>query len=179
MKINSNIPHMIRCNVNRRYIARLKLPAILLGAFVFGSVCGKLTFFLNQTEPQVQETSAEATGWGLSFQEEGKRPVGNASPEELKQYDAYYAADTEDKVIYLTFDCGYENGNTPAILDALNKHQVSATFFVVGNFISDEPELIRRMAEEGHTVGNHTFTHPNMSKISEKAAFVTFPGFPA
>ncbi len=57
--------------------------------------------------------------WGLSFPEEGKPPVANATFEELKQYDAYYAKDTEEKVIYLTFDCGFENGNTPAILDAL------------------------------------------------------------
>ena len=119
----------------------------------------------------VLETSVESSGWGLSFQEKGKRPSGNASIEDLKKYNAYYAADTEEKVIYLTFDCGYENGYTPAILDALKKHQVSATFFVVGNFVTDQPELIKRMTEEGHTVGNHTFSHPDMSRISSKEAF--------
>ena len=67
----------------------------------------------------------------LSFQEEGKTPVGNASIQELASMDAYYAQDTSEKVLYLTFDAGYENGNTPAILDALKKHQVKATFFVV------------------------------------------------
>ncbi len=59
-----------------------------------------------------------ADNWGLSFQEEGKTPVGNATIEELRQYDAYYAQDTDEKKIYLTFDCGYENGNTEPILDA-------------------------------------------------------------
>lgn len=156
--------------LNRKYIRRLKLPAILLGAFVLGSVTGKITSAINK-ETQALETSADSSNWGLSFQEEGKKPVGNATMEDLKQYDAYYAADTEDKIIYLTFDCGYENGNMPAILDALKKHQVSATFFVVGNFISDQPDLIKRMVTEGHTVGNHTFTHPDMSKISTKEAF--------
>lgn len=109
--------------------------------------------------------------WGLSFPVEGQPPVGNATMEELKAYNAFYAASTEEKVIYLTFDAGYENGNTPAILDALKKHSVPATFFVVGNFISTSPDLIKRMVAEGHTVGNHTYTHPNMSKISTQETF--------
>lgn len=109
--------------------------------------------------------------WGLGFSEEGKRPVGNASIEELKKYNAYYAADTNDKILYLTFDAGYENGNMPQILSALKKHDVSATFFVVGNFISGQPELIKQMVEEGHTIGNHTMTHPNMAKIADKNSF--------
>ena len=75
------------------------------------------------------------------------------------------------QVIYLTFDAGFENGNTPAILDALKKHNVPATFFVVGTFISSNPDLIKRMVEEGHTVGNHTYHHPDMSQISTQEAF--------
>ena len=75
------------------------------------------------------------------------------------------------KKIYLTFDCGYENGNTPLILDALKKHQAPAVFFVVGNFISDNPDLIKRIVSEGHIVGNHTMTHPDMSGISSLDAF--------
>ena len=112
-----------------------------------------------------------AENWGLSFQGEGKVPVGNASFNELQQYHAYYAQKTDKKVIYLTFDCGYENGNTPAILDALKKHEAPATFFVVGNFISENQELIKRMEAEGHIVGNHTMTHPDMSKISTQESF--------
>ncbi len=115
--------------------------------------------------------SSAAENWGLSFQEEGQPPVANATKEELAQYDAYYAGDTEEKVIYLTFDCGYENGNTPAILDALKKHGVSAAFFVVGNFVSDNPELLRQMLAEGHTVGNHTAHHPDMSAIADMESF--------
>jgi peptidoglycan-N-acetylmuramic acid deacetylase len=137
---------------------------ILAAAFLVGSAVGK-GVSLYQSQAAAASSSA-GTGWGLSFQEEGKRPVGNATIEELKEYNAYYAQDTEEKVIALTFDAGYENGNTPAILDALKKHGVSATFFVVGNFVKDNPDLIKRMAEEGHTVGNHTMTHPDMSKIS-------------
>ena len=116
-------------------------------------------------------TLSSEGNWWLSFQEEGKRPVGNATIEELAQYNAFFAEDTEEKKIYLTFDAGFENGNTPAILDALKKHQAPATFFVVGNFISENKDLIKRMETEGHIVGNHTMTHPDMSKISTKESF--------
>ena len=74
-------------------------------------------------------------------------------------------------MIYLTFDAGYENGNTEPILEALKKHNVSATFFVVGHYLESAPELIKRMVEEGHTVGNHTYHHPDMSQISDTASF--------
>ena len=116
------------------------------------------------------ETAADGN-WGLSFPEEGQQPTANASMAELEKFDTYYAQDTSEKRIYLTFDCGYENGNTPAILDALKKHKAPGTFFAVGNFVSDNPELIKRMAEEGHVVGNHTFSHPDMSKISTQETF--------
>lgn len=121
--------------------------------------------------PEAVTTASGSNSWGLSFQEEGKRPVGNASMEELAPYDAYFAKDTQEKKIYLTFDCGYENGNTPLILDALQKHNAKATFFVVGNFIKDNPNLVKEMIAEGHTVGNHTLTHPDMSGISSMGGF--------
>ena len=114
--------------------------------------------------------SAEGN-WGLSFQEDGQPPVANATFEDLAQYDAFYAQDTDEKIMYLTFDCGYENGNTGIILDSLKKHGVSATFFVVGTYIESEPELIKRMTEEGHTVGNHTWHHPDMSQIASMDSF--------
>jgi peptidoglycan-N-acetylmuramic acid deacetylase len=109
--------------------------------------------------------------WGLGFGAEGQPPSGMATPQELKKYDAYYIGDTEQKVIYLTFDAGYENGYTPAILDALKKHKVKVTFFLVGNYVATQPELIKRMLEEGHQVANHTYSHPNMSGISTQSAF--------
>ena len=109
--------------------------------------------------------------WGLGFGTEGKPPTGNASAEELKKYNAYFIGDTTQNTIYLTFDCGYENGNTEPILDALKKHDVKATFFVVGNFLETSPEIVKRMIAEGHTVGNHTYHHLDMSSISSMDAF--------
>lgn len=158
-----------------RFLRRLKnsfflrFLLLMVTAFILGSMLGVFTGQI----PRSQETSsaAQSTGWGLSFQEEGKRPAGNASIDDLKQYNAYYASDTDQKIIYLTFDAGYENGNTPAILDALKKHQAPAVFFVVGNFLKDNPDLIRRILADDHIIGNHTMTHPDLPQISSMDAF--------
>lgn len=117
------------------------------------------------------ETIAENTNWGLSFKEDGKPPTGNASVADLAKHNSYYIGDTSKNTIYLTFDAGFENGNTGKILDALKKHNVKATFFLVGNYIETSPELVKRMVDEGHTVGNHTYSHPDMSKISDEESF--------
>ena len=74
-------------------------------------------------------------------------------------------------MLYLTFDAGYENGCTESILDVLKTQEVPAAFFMVGNYIEKNADLVRRMVEEGHTGGNHTMHHYDMSKISDKAAF--------
>jgi len=116
-------------------------------------------------------TASEITNWGLSFQNKGKSPIGNATPEHLKKYNSYYIGDTDEKVIYLTFDAGFENGYTPTILDTLKKHNIKAAFFLVGNYLEKEPELVKRIVKEGHIVGNHTYNHPDMSKISNMESF--------
>ena len=117
-------------------------------------------------------SSTLATGsWGLSFRQEGAPPIGNAGKDQLRQYQAAYIGNTSEKVLYLTFDAGYENGCTAKILDTLKEKQVPAAFFLVGNYIQRSPDLVRRMAEEGHIVGNHTMHHYDMSKLSDKAAF--------
>ena len=95
------------------------------------------------------EAAAGITDWGLSFQSEGAPPVANASQEYLRNFDALYVG------------------------DALKKHGVKATFFLVGNYFETQPELVKRMAEEGHTIGNHTYSHPDMSKIGDIQSFQT------
>lgn len=117
-------------------------------------------------------SSALTTGsWGLSFRQEGAPPIGNAGKDQLRQYQAAYIGDVGEKVLYLTFDAGYENGCTARILDTLKEKQVPAAFFLVGNYIQRSPDLVRRMVAEGHTVGNHTMHHYDMSRLSDKAAF--------
>ena len=113
----------------------------------------------------------ETGSWGLSFREPGAAPIGNAGVDQLQGYDAAYLKNTTDKVLFLTFDAGYENGCTARILDTLKKHNVPAAFFLVGNYIEKNADLVRRMVTEGHTVGNHTMHHYDMSKLAEPAAF--------
>lgn len=150
--------------VNKQKLLGLtKIALIFLLAFFAGRLAASR--FSPAASSRVQP---EADNWGLSFQEEGQPPIANASVQELEQYDAYYAEDTEEKVLYLTFDCGYENGNTPAILDALKKHKIKAAFFVVGNYLSTSPDLVKRMVEEGHIVGNHSYHHPDMTNMGKE-----------
>ena len=120
---------------------------------------------------QFLPASVSAGSWGLSFQTQGQPPVGNASAAALKQYDAAFLGDTQEKVLYLTFDAGYENGCTEKILDTLKKHNVKAAFFLVGHYMEQNQDLVRRMVEEGHIVGNHTMRHLDMAKISDPEAF--------
>ncbi len=81
---------------------------------------------------------------------------------DITQYDAHYIVPVSEKKMYITFDCGYENGFTPDMLDVLKEEQVTAAFFVTQTFIRDNVDLVKRMKEEGHLVCNHTVTHPSM-----------------
>ena len=116
-------------------------------------------------------SSLQTGAWGLSFRQEGAPPIGNAGADQLRQYDAAYIGNTAEKVLYLTFDAGYENGCTAKILDTLKNQEVKAAFFLVGNYMEKNADLVRRMAEEGHIVANHTMHHYDMSKLTDKAAF--------
>ena len=164
--------------MRRKYISQVKFFSarsiriflLFFMSALIGSAAGKIVSH-HIAKQSALPSSSQSSNWGLSFQEEGKRPVGNATIEELSRYNAFYAENTEEKKIYLTFDAGYENGNTPTILDALKKQEAPATVFVVGNFILENQELKKRMEAEGHIVGNHTMTHPDMSKISTQESF--------
>lgn len=145
-----------------RNFYRRNLPVLL--------VLGIILALAGAARPSRQRRS-RAGSWGLSFQQEGQPPVGNTTADRLRQYDAAFLGDTAQKRIYLTFDAGYENGCTAQILDALQKHHAPAAFFLVGNYIERNPDLVRRMAQEGHTVGNHTYHHWDMSKIGEMEQF--------
>lgn len=162
--------------VKKHYKSGLMSGIFLLAMFFLGRSIGAIAYGLHvQREIKTQATTGTALlsteNWGLGFGAEGTQPSGTASADKLKEYNAYYVGDAGEKKIYLTFDCGYENGNSSAILDALKKHDAPATFFVVGHFLESAPEMVKRMVEEGHTVGNHTYHHYDMSKISDPAAF--------
>ncbi len=140
----------------------IQLALILALMFTIGLNAGQVVEVVNTNFI----IHADSQSWGLGFGEEGTTPTGTCNADALKDYGGYYVGDGKEKVIYLTFDAGYENGNTGMILDALKKHKAPATFFVVGNYVDTAPEMVERMVAEGHMVGNHTYHHPDMTQLS-------------
>lgn len=170
------------CYINKENLRKKKKQLVKAGciAAMLGIItcAGSASLASRMFASEMTGKAAQADGnWGLSFREVGKAPVGNASAEELAKYDAFYIGKSgngnqeSNKVIYLTFDAGYENGNTEDILDALKKHNAPACFFVVGNYLDTASEIVKRMTAEGHIVGNHTMHHPDMSAIGTEEAF--------
>ena len=152
---------------------QLGLLGLFLGSMFCLGMVGAMVTKKEATEVNTdkivqEEILSKAENWGLGFGEEGSVPTGMNTAKELAEYDAYYVADTQEKKIYVTFDCGYELGYTEAILDALKKHNVKATFFVVGHYLEESPELVKRMVEEGHIVANHSYNHPDMTTLSDE-----------
>ena len=114
-------------------------------------------------------TPVNAQGFGLGNTGNNRIPtIGQENEDLFKEHNVFYIGDTKTKDIYLTFDTGYENGYTPKILDTLKKTDTPATFFITGHFLKEQKELILRMSQENHTVGNHTYNHPDMTKITDE-----------
>ncbi len=118
--------------------------------------------------------SSEAFGWYFNKNENHLPPALPSEFRFIDSSDGYYLdknAREDDKVIYLTFDVGYENGNVAKILDALKKHSAKGAFFILSNVIDREPDLVMRMKNEGHLICNHTAKHKDMSKVTDHDAF--------
>ncbi len=103
-------------------------------------------------------------GWGLKKNKQAPPDIPVETVGILKKYGGIYK-DSEPRSLYLTFDEGYENGYTAQILDVLKENEVPAAFFVTGPYVEKETELIKRMVDEGHIVGNHTVNHPSMPEV--------------
>jgi len=116
-----------------------------------------------------QALTVPAKDWGLGYPRPGQPPDGNETAEYLSRFGAFFMGSGNYNDVYLTFDAGYENGLTEAILDTLRKHDVPAAFFLVGTYIKSNPELIKKMVAEGHTVANHSMRHPDMTKLGAEA----------
>ncbi|MBO5939436.1 MAG: polysaccharide deacetylase family protein [Clostridia bacterium] len=114
--------------------------------------------------------------WYCVRNSENKQPIADSNMRWIENYGGYYidhahGNDCEEKVVYLTFDAGYENGNVERILDVMKEEEVTGAFFVLGHLISKNPELICRMEKEGHLVCNHTVRHKDMTSVDDKNAF--------
>ncbi len=120
----------------------------------------------------------KSQNWYCVRAKDNKQPHCDSDMQYIENYGGYYidhshGDDNPEKVVYLTFDAGYENGNVQKILDVMKAENVKGTFFVLGNLIEKNGELIKRMDEDGHTVANHTFTHRNMTKVGSYEEFCT------
>lgn len=117
--------------------------------------------------------SNKTNAWGFVRKPEGIQPeFYGPYTKVLDDYEGIYAGNNEEKVIYLTFDEGYENGYTTTILDTLKEKDVVATFFVTMPYVKQNPDLIKRMIDEGHIVGNHTVNHPSMPEVTDDTKLV-------
>ncbi|MCZ8536987.1 delta-lactam-biosynthetic de-N-acetylase [Paenisporosarcina quisquiliarum] len=114
------------------------------------------------------QVDAESLYWGFQKSKQEKQAqAGSAFDELLKKYGAYYKGSPDEKILYLTFDNGFENGYTASILDTLKKEKAPATFFLTGHYVESATDLVKRMVKEGHEIGNHSYGHPNMANLSE------------
>ena len=113
---------------------------------------------------------AQTVNWYVKNNSEHKRPALDSTLSVIDGHNANYLG-ADEKVIYLTFDAGYENGNVAKILDVLKKHNAKGAFFVLENLITRNTDLVKRMANEGHLVCNHTARHKNMSLVTDREAF--------
>lgn len=145
------------------------IPIIICTALMLNG-CGAVKQTMNESTPNEKVTyeqmNGEGQGWGF-VKKKGKAPDIPAKQKELMQkYDCWYIDEKTPKSLYLTFDEGYENGYTSKILDVLEQTQTPAAFFVTGPYLENQQELVQRMIDNGHIVGNHTVNHPNLPKQS-------------
>ncbi len=135
---------------------------------LFSVLCLICTLFL--IIPSYALDNNKSMNWYCKRNKEHKQPQLDTNMQFIEEYDGYYvdknhSDDCEDKVVYLTFDAGYENGNISKILDAMKAENVKGAFFILENLIDRNPELVMRMSDEGHIVANHTSSHKNMTNI--------------
>ena len=144
--------------------------AVTVGLLLF-------TFIVAQTNQQKETITTSGTstlsnkkiGWGIKREDNHKQPdVGSLNKRIIEQYDGICMGNPEMPYVYLTFDNGYEAGYTEKILAVLKENQVPAAFFITGHYVNSQPELVKKMIEEGHTVGNHTVNHKSMPDISDE-----------
>ncbi|MTH54878.1 delta-lactam-biosynthetic de-N-acetylase [Bacillus mangrovi] len=131
-------------------------------------ILGVICVFLLLMPAAAQAVSNAPINWGFAkSRNHVPAQAGRERYELLAKYGSFYLGDTEKKDIYLTFDNGYEAGYTPKVLDVLKKQHVPATFFVTGHYLEDQPDLVQRMANDGHIVGNHSWFHPDLTAVGD------------
>ena len=145
---------------------------------IITAICLTLTIFTitviagpentGKTVETASNLSNDKIGWGIKRNDNHNQPdLGSTNKALIDKYNGIAMGNKEDKSIYLTFDLGYEAGHTAKILDALKEKNVKGTFFITAHYLNTAPELVERMINEGHIVGNHTVNHKSMPELSD------------
>ena len=150
-----------------------KLIYILLGAIICIFTFSVMTLNNDLNEAIVttssQTLSNKKIGWGIKRAQNHEQPdLGSNNLKMLKEHNGIAMGNNEYKYVYLTFDNGYEAGYTAKILDTLKENNVKAAFFITAHYLNTEPELVERMINEGHIVGNHTVNHKSMPELEDE-----------
>lgn len=142
-----------------------KISRIIFTISILAVIIFQFAYFSNATE----SLSNTLICWGLKrATEESKQPtLDQESLKILNEYDGISMGNANSNSIYLTFDLGYEAGYTSKILDVLKENNVKAIFFITGHYLNTQSDLVKRMIEEGHIVGNHTVNHKSLPDLTD------------
>ena len=143
--------------------------AFLLGVLIVGNTDTNKNVLTSTTINgiEIESLDNKKIGWGIKRNDNHEQPdVGNVNRKILDKYQGLYMGNKEQKLVYLTFDLGYEAGYTPKILEVLKQNEVKATFFITAHYLNTQPDLVKQMIDEGHIVGNHTVNHKSMPSCS-------------
>ena len=143
--------------------------AFLIGIIIVGNADTSKNILTSTTidEISIESLDNKKIGWGIKRNDNHEQPdVGTVNRKILDKYQGIYMGSKEQKLIYLTFDLGYEAGYTPKILEVLKQNDVKATFFITAHYLNTQPDLVKQMIDEGHIVGNHTVNHKSMPSCS-------------
>ena len=144
------------------------LSILLIGIFVFSMISTNFYDDLSVNTAN-QALSNKKIGWGIKRTDNHEQPdLGKQNEELINKYNGMCLGNKGKKYIYLTFDLGYEAGYTNAILDALKENNVNATFFITAHYVNTASDILQRMINEGHIVGNHTVNHKSMPDLSDE-----------
>ena len=142
---------------------------IILCVLTFNMTTLNKNLNIKSVDSSNKAISNKKISWGIKRNQKHEQPdLGNTNLKVLQEYNGIAIGNSEDKFIYLTFDNGYEAGYTNQILDTLKENNVKATFFITAHYLNTASELIQRMIQEGHIVGNHTVNHKSMPEIADE-----------
>ena len=149
-------------NKKKLYKYILYFPSVL-GILIFTIIIANINqnnereVVTNAAIQEIEGLSNKKIGWGIKRENNHMQPdVGSKNKEILDKYNGYCLGSNISKKVYLTFDEGYEAGYTEKILEVLKQNDVKACFFITAHYVNTKPELVEKMIEEGHIIGNHT-----------------------